>query len=146
MKATIIYQPSLRLVTAKSESFPGGNREAFDSIESRLKTLTGRRFYGLVYESEDEVHYYAGLVPDNEFEERKFTEFGYRIVEIDGGKCARVKLLDWTTKTDQIGPTFRAMIDEYGIDPARPQIEFYRSLTELHLLLSLPSKPRRRDS
>ena len=146
MKATMIKQSPLRLITAKSESFPDGNREAFDSIESRLKTLTGRRFYGLVYESEDGVDYYAGLVPDNEIEERKFTEFGYRIVEIDGGKWARVKLVDWTTKTDQIGPTFRAMIDEYGIDAARPQMEFYRSLTELHLLLPLPSEPRRRDS
>lgn len=139
MKATIIDQPALRLITAKSECFPEGNRAAMSSLESHLESLSGRRFYGLAYESADRMDYYAGLVPGDDIEERKFAELGFSIMEIDGGACARVKLLDWSSKIDQIGPTFSAMIGEHGIDPSRPQMEFYRSMSELHLLLPVPS-------
>jgi hypothetical protein len=138
MKASIIQQKELRLITAKSKSFPGGNTEAFNSIESHLETLRGRKFYGLVSAVEKEMVYYAGLVPENEGEEERFVELGFSITEIEGGPCARVKLLDWQSKIEQIGPTFGAMIGEHGIDSSRPQMEFYRSLTELHLLLPIP--------
>lgn len=139
MKVTIIEQPSLRLISAKSKQFPEGNGEAMRSIESQLETLKGRKFYGVVYESGDEMDYYAGLVPEDDIDEQRFAELGFPAMDIKGGKCARFKLLDWSTKIDQIGPTFGAMIDEYGIDPTRPQLEFYRSLSELHLLLPIPS-------
>lgn len=138
MTATIIKQPKLRLITMKSAKFPEGNRDAFSAIESHLKTLKGRKFYGLVYESDEGMEYFAGLVPDSEIEERTFTALGFPITEVEGGACARIKLLDWISKTGQIGPTFGAMIDQYGIDSSRPQMEYYRSLSELHLLLPVP--------
>jgi hypothetical protein len=143
MNASIITQPKLRLITAKSAKFPEGNRDAFRAIESHLKTLKGRKFYALVYETEDGMDYYAGLVPDSEIEERRFAELGFPITEIEGGACARIKLLDWTSKTDQIGPSFGAMIGQFGIDTSRPQMEYYRSLSELHLLLPIsPEQPK----
>ena len=138
MEATFVNQAPLRLVTAKSNSFPDGNRAAFRSIESQLSTLRGRKFYGLAYESDGGLDYYAGLVPINEIEERRFAELGFPVVAIHGGSCARVKLSDWTSKTELIGPTFRVMIETHGIDHSRPQMEFYRSLRELHLLLPVP--------
>ena len=141
MKVTIIQQPHLRLIVAKSEKFPEGNRQAFGSIESHLGTLKGRRFYGLVFPSGggEGLDYFAGLIPRDENEEEKFIALGFAIREVAGGPCARVKLLDWASKTEQIGPTFGKLIEDYGIDPSRPQMEFYRSLTELHLLLPVPS-------
>ena len=81
------------------------------------------------------MDYYAGLVPDSEIEERRFAELGFPLTEIEGGRCARVKLLDWISKIDQIGPSIGAMIEQFGIDPSRPQMEYYRSMSELHLLL-----------
>ena len=120
------------------KEFPRGNRAAFNAIESHLKTLRGRRFYGLVYGSESGMDYHAGLVPHHEIEERMFSELGFSITDVEGGPCARVKMLDWSSKTDQIGPTIGAMIGECGIDPSRPQVEFYRSLGELHLLVPVP--------
>ena len=101
-------------------------------------TLKRRRFYGLSYDSDDGMDYYAGLVPVSEVEEQRFADLGFFVKEIEGGPCARVRLLDWSSKIDQLGPTFGAMIDEYGIDSTRPQMEFYRSMTELHLLLPVP--------
>jgi len=139
MKATIIQQSSLRLITSKSKHFPDGNRDAMVAIESQLESLRGRMFYGLAYESEAGIDYYAGLVPSDEDEEGRFAGLGFPIKEIEGGACARVKLLDWRLKIDQIGPIFGAMIGEHGIDSSRPQMEFYRSMSELHLLLPVPS-------
>lgn len=138
MNATIVTQPKLRLITSRSAKFPEGNRAAFRSLESHLKSLKGRKFYGLVYGTGDSMDYYAGLLPDNEIEERRFADLGFPIIGIEGGRCARMKLLDWTSKTDQIGPLIGAMIEQFGIDPSRPQMEYYRSLSELHLLLPIP--------
>lgn len=138
MNVSIITQPKLRLITARSTKFPEGNPDAFRAIESHLKTLKRRKFYALVYETEDGMDYHAGLVPDSEIEERRFAELGFPITEIAGGVCARIKLQDWQSKTDQIGPSFGAMIAQFGIDTSRPQMEYYRSLSELHLLLPIP--------
>ena len=133
---TVIQQPRLKLIVAKAESFPDGNKEAFDILESHLSTLKDRKFYGLCYPGDDgEMGYYAGLVPHHEIEERKFADLGFATREVEGGPCARVKMLDWLSKTDQIGPTFGEMIEKHGIDPSRPMMEFYRSMKELHLLL-----------
>ncbi len=138
MNSTVIKQPTTRVIVVKSASFPDGNGAAFNALETRLKTLKGRKFYGLVYPAKDELDYYAGLVPDNEIEERRFAELGFPIRTIDGGRCARVKLMNWTTKTDQIGPLINALIEQYGIDRSRPQMEYYRSHSELHLLVPIP--------
>lgn len=140
MTSTIIQQPALRLITARSAKFPEGNRAAFNALEAHLKSLKGRKFYGLVYETESGLDYHAGLVPDNEIEERRFAALGFPITEIPAGACARVKMLDWSSKTAQIGPSFGAMIQQHGIDPSRPQMEYYRSFTELHLLLPVPRR------
>lgn len=140
MNISLVRQPRLRLITAKSESFPEGNRAAFAAIEAHLKSLSGRKFYGLVYESEAGMEYFAGLVPDNEIEERRFVALGFPIIEIEAGRCARTKILDWMRHTDEIGPAFGAMIGKHGIDPSRPQMEYYRSLSELHLLLPVPTR------
>jgi hypothetical protein len=79
MHATLITQPKLRLITSKSAHFPEGNRAAFQALESHLKSLKGRKFYGLVYETDDRMDYHAGLVPDNEIEERRFAALGFPI-------------------------------------------------------------------
>lgn len=138
MNISLVRQPRLRLISAKSESFPEANRAAFAAIEAHLKSLRGRKFYGLVYESEAGMEYHAGLVPDNEIEERRFAALGFPIIEIEAGRCARTKILDWMRHTHEIGPAFGAMIEKHGIDPSRPQMEYYRSMSELHLLLPIP--------
>ena len=137
-KATIIFQPALRLITSRSRQFPEGNRAAFLDLESRLETLQGRKFYGLVWESKDSLDYFAGLVPASSEEESRFQAEGFEVTEIAPGPCARFKLRDWISKTDQIGSIMGALISEFGYDSSRPQLEFYRSQRELHLLLPVP--------
>lgn len=127
MAATIIQQPALRLITVKARNFPDGIRAAWQEIESKRK-IKGRKAYGLI----DDGEYFAGLVSDGELEERVT---GLHVVEVAGGPCARMKVENWNQKTDQIGPLFAQMAAEHDVDPSRPSMEFYRSFTELHLLV-----------
>ncbi|MEQ1750625.1 MAG: hypothetical protein ABL974_14455 [Prosthecobacter sp.] len=127
MKSTLIQQASLRLITVKAKSFPDGIRGAWQEIEAKRK-IKGRKAYGLIFED----RYFAGLVSDGELEERVT---GLPVIEVAGGKCARVKLEDWQKNIAQIGPLFEQMAEEHEVDPSRPAMEFYRSFTELHLLL-----------
>ena len=136
--AAIVQRLALRLITCQSRSFPDGNREAFNEIESRLDTLNGRKFYALVYETDHGMKYFAGLEPESVDEERRFSAAGFGIREVEAGAWARVKLVDWESKTDQIGSIIGSMIAEFGCDSSRPQIEFYRSKTELHLFVPVP--------
>ena len=141
MNTTLIELPLLRLISAKSNQFPEGNSEAFASLESHLDSLTGRKFYGVLFQAKDGLDYFAGLLPNDETEERRFGDLGFPILEIEGGPCVRTKLYDWSSQTDQIGQLFGKMIDQFGIDPTRPQIEFYRSQQELHLILPVQDTP-----
>lgn len=93
-----------------------------------MRKIKGRKAYGLIFEDE----YFAGLVSDGELEERVT---GLRVIEVAGGKCARVKLEDWQSKLDQIGGLFAQMAEEHEVDSSRPAMEFYRGFAELHLLL-----------
>lgn len=136
---TIVQMEPLRLITAKSKRFPEGNRAAFVALEDPLETLRGRRFYGVVDGSESGLEYHAGLVPADDAEERRFAERGFETREIAGGAWARVKLFDWTEKLDQIGPMFGSLMESHDFDSSRPQLEFYRSDRELHLLLPVAS-------
>lgn len=127
MKSAIIQQPPLRLITVKAKSFPEGIRAAWQELESKRK-IKGRKAYGVVRGGE----YFAGLVSDGELEERVT---GLPVIEVPGGPCARIKLEDWRHHIAQIGLLFEQMAAEHTADATRPALEFYRSLTELHLLL-----------
>jgi hypothetical protein len=131
MKPTLIQQAPLRLITVRANSFPDGIRPAWQVLEGKRK-IKGRKAFGLIYDRPDGMEYFAGLVSDGDLEERVT---GLPVVEVGGGPCARIKLEDWSRQLDQIGILFGQMAAQYEVDPARPAMEFYRSFTELHLLL-----------
>jgi len=127
MRSTVIQQPPLRLITVKAQSFPDGIRAAWQELESKRK-VKGRKAYGVIRDGE----YFAGLVSDGELEERVT---GLPVIEVPGGPCARIKLENWQQHIAEISPLFEQMAAEHEADPSRPALEFYRSFTELHLLL-----------
>jgi hypothetical protein len=129
--SAIIEQPALRLITVKAWSFPDGIKAAWRAIEER-RAMKGRKAYGLIYSSVRGMEYHAGLVSDGELEERVT---GLPVIEVPAGPCARMKLMDWNQHIEQIGPLFGQMMEEVDVDASRPAMEFYRSFTELHLLV-----------
>jgi hypothetical protein len=131
MNMTQIQQPALRLITVKARSFPEGIRPAWQELEKK-RVIKGRKAYGLIYAGAAGMDYYAGLVSDGEIEERVT---GLPVVEVPAGPCVRVKLMDWNQHVDQIALLFGQMIAAVQVDPDRPAMEYYRSFTELHLLV-----------
>ena len=111
-----------------SPSGPEGAKQAFNALESRFKSLRGRRFYGTFYEGEYRAC--VAIQPDDNPE-------GLRLETstIPGGKYVREKLMNWTRRVPEIGKIFKQMGEEYSCDPDRPSIEYYKSQFELHLLL-----------
>jgi predicted transcriptional regulator YdeE len=135
IKATTVQMPDLHLVVVRASL----DREpeikiAWRTLESKLPSLKGRKFYGVCCKEESGFAYYAGLEPVDTQE----TELlGFSTLTVKGGKYARVRLADWHNHTDQIPLIFENLQKTFRTDPDRPVIEHYRSHSELHLLAPL---------
>lgn len=139
MNATLADHPPLRLLARKATSFPEGIEEAYDTLEDRLPTVLGRRFYGVSYRTPAGIEYHAGVVPDSEREER---ELGLPILEIPAGRCASVTLTDWLGRTERIGECVRELSAQFGRDPLRPTLVERRSMREIRILVPVPADAR----
>lgn len=133
-KATIVDQAAIELVLCRANEFPAGIKDSWRRLEARLSSLRGRKFYGLTYFENGELVYYAGVQPLNEEEA---ASLGFPRITLKGGKYARVKLMDWNKYADEIGPIFDELMEEYKKDPNGPTVEFYRSQSELHLMIPI---------
>jgi len=133
-KATIVDLPDAKLMVSRADEFPSGIKAAWDRLESKLPSLKGRKFYGLTICEDGELAYFAGVevVSDQEA-----SSLGFPTMMIRGGKYARAKLLDWSNHTDKIGEIFGELMRDFPMDPNGPSVEFYRSQSELHLLVPL---------
>jgi len=107
-----------------------GIKGAWDKLEAPLPTLKGRKFYGTYLNGE-----YRACVALHKDDDP--AALGLDAWVIPGGAYARRKMVNWSEHADEIGATFAAMAEEYPGDPTRPSIEFYRSQTELQLLLPI---------
>jgi predicted transcriptional regulator YdeE len=119
-KATIVDLPDLRLMVTRGDEFPSGIRAAWDRLESRLSSLKGRKFYGVVLCEESQMVYYAGVEPASEEE---VSLLGLATMIVKGGKYARAKLLDWPNHTNKIGEIFAELMRDFGVDPKGPTVE-----------------------
>ena len=133
-KATLVDLPDIHLVVSRADEFPSGIKAAWDRLESKLSSLKGRRFYGVTFCEGSQLVHYAGLVPANDEE---VASLGFPTMMIRGGKYARAKLFDWSNHTDEIGKIFDELMEDFQMDPDSPTIEYYRSQSELHLLVRL---------
>lgn len=126
--------PDLRLIVVRADEFPSGVKTAWDRLESRLSSLKGRKFYGVSRHEGSQMAYFAGVVPASDEET---TALGLPTMMIQGGKYARAKQLDWPNHTDKIGQIFSELMLDFPMDPNGWAFEYYRSPSELHLLIPL---------
>jgi predicted transcriptional regulator YdeE len=132
--ATVIEIPELHLVVSKAKEFPDDIKGSWQRLESKLPSLKGRKFYGLTFFKDGELIYYAALETEDA---KEITSLGFPVMTVDPGKYAKVKLQDWEKHGDQIGEIFEDLRSRYVKDSSRPDIEFYRSQTELHLMMPI---------
>ena len=133
-RATIVDIPALKLMVVRAEEFPSGLKTAWDGLESRLLSLKGRRFYGVSRYEGSQMVYFAGVVPASDEE---VATLGLPTISAKGGKYARTKLMDWPKHTDEIGPIFSELTQEFPMALDGWVLEYYRSQSELHLLIPL---------
>ena len=133
-KATIVDQPEIELIVCRADEFPASIKESWERLESKLVSLKGRKFYGLTFFENGQLVYYAGLQP---LDKEEAASLGFPTLKLKGGKYVRVKLPDWNKHADEIGPLFDELMETYKKDPAGPTVEFYRSHTELHLMIPI---------
>lgn len=114
----------------RSDGGPALSSKAFNKLESGLKSLKGRKFYGLI----NGDNYLAGVVINKEDNP---SEIGAEVGVIPGGKYFKEIINDWPHNLDKIKPTFEKMESEHKIDRLRPCMEFYKSQTELVLYLPI---------
>jgi predicted transcriptional regulator YdeE len=135
LKATTVQMPDLHLVVVRaSHDREPEIKTAWRTLESKLPSLKGRKFYGVCCKEGSGFAYYAGLEP---VDTKEIELLGFSTLTVKGGKYARVRLSDWHNHTDQIGPTIDDLHKTFRTDPDRPVIEHYRSHSELHLLAPL---------
>jgi len=111
-----------------------GPPEAMKRLESRLSSLKGRKFYGTFRLLPDGEEYFA-CVEKMPHDDPK--AMGLDVGTIPGGLYVRRKIFDWESVIAQgkLGSIFKEMVQSYPVDRSRPDIEYYRSMSELHLLV-----------
>jgi len=122
----------VKVMFVVSPGGPPGAGEAFDRLEARLPSLKGRKFYGTLLNGE----YRACVALEAQDAP---AAMGLETWTIPGGAYARRKLERWSERLPEIGQIFGALAAEYPRDPARPNVEFYRSQKELLLFMAVTS-------
>lgn len=133
-KVNISAVKDITVFRVKSENGPAGAKQAFDKLESTMHGLKGRKMYGVIYPKTNE--YFACVMLDEEHPD----DMGFERGTIPGGSYAKKKVKNWTSKIGEIGSEFQALKEacienSYKIDQVRPSIEFYRSFTELIIMI-----------
>jgi hypothetical protein len=138
-KTTIVDLPDIRLMVVRADEFPSGLQAAWDRLESRLSSLKGRKFYGISRYEGSQMAYFAGFVPASD---QEVQALGLLTMTIKGGKYARAKLLDWRNHTGEIRQIFDELTRDFPMGPDGWALEYYRSQSELHLLIPLAAPQR----
>lgn len=120
----------INVLCVSSHAGVKGSAEVFEKLESKLPTLKGRKFYGVLEGSPKNGIYRACVAQEPGDNSKEFEKW-----IIPGGKYGRAKIEDWEKHIESIASIFSEIADKYKTDPNRPCIEFYKSQKELILLL-----------
>lgn len=110
-------------------------------LEARLRGPRSRRFYGAFRLLREGEEYFACVerTPDDEP-----ATMGLEVAVLPGGLYARRKVHDWerVIAEGSLASIFHEMAKHCDLDLSRPYIEFYRSRTEIHLIVPVLGRVR----
>jgi hypothetical protein len=130
MAAQYVTLPDVRVMYVESTTGPAGAANAFDTLEARLPSLKGRKFYGTFQPPAGPYRACVAIEPTDDV-----AALAFQTCTIPGGKFSQAKIPNWEQHLPEIGKTFQRMSEENEHDISRPNIEFYRSQRELILFL-----------
>jgi hypothetical protein len=134
-----VERPEIQVLRVLADMKGGGPAEAMQKLESRLPSIKGRRFYGAFRVLPEGEEYYACV-------ERVASDdpVAMRLDEgrIPGGLYIRRKVLEWSKviAEGKLPSVSHDMVRHYEVDRSRPELEYYRSMTELHILIPVLSR------
>jgi hypothetical protein len=146
MSDTVLELQEIPVLRVKAEMARGGPSAAMQTLESKLPTLKGRKFYGVFRVMPDGEEYYACVAKTEADDPSKMRlETGV----IPGGRYVRRKIMNWekVIRDGQLPRMTQEFSQAHDADPSRFTIEFYRSQEELQLFVPLrgSSAKARRD-
>lgn len=130
----IAHLPAMQLMSIKVEPLRGGIITAFAHLQNTLPSLKGRLFYGTCRCVGTETERRACVVP---LVEGEFELYGLERIVIAAGNYAHAVLHNWQLEAPQRKDIFVDMAKHFTEDTTRPQIEFYKSQTEMWLYLPI---------
>jgi hypothetical protein len=136
-----VERSDVRVLRVRADMKASGPAGAMRMLESKLPSLKGRKFYGAFRLLDDGEEYFACV-------ERLPTDdphgMGLDVGVIPGGLYVRRKLSDWEKiiAAGKLGEHFHELIVTHQFDRSRPEVEYYRSMSELHLLLPVTGRNR----
>ena len=137
-----VRRETVEVLRVRADMRGMGPAEAFRALEAKLPTIKGRKFYGTIWMLPEGEEYFACV-------ERRPGELsgalGLGAGTIPGGLYVRRKIFDWerVVAEGKIQAVSENIRQEYSVDPSRPEVEFYRSGREPHLLLPVLSQEAR---
>jgi hypothetical protein len=135
----VVERSQVEVLRVRADMKGGGPAAAMSFLESKLPSLKGRKFYGAFRILEEGEEYFACVerIPSDDP-----NSMGLDVGVLPGGPYVRRKLYDWEAiiAAGKLGEHFEELIRNHPFDSRRPQIEYYRSMAELHLLLPVLSR------
>ena len=134
-----VERPPVQVLRIRADMKGGGPSEAMQKLESKLSSLKGRKFYGAFRILPEGEEYFACVEKAGSDDPAAMQlDEG----EIPGGVYIRRKVSDWTKviASGKLPAVSKDMIQHYDVDKSRPELEYYRSLAELHILIPVRSR------
>ncbi len=138
MSDTFVELGEIQVLRVRANMNSGGPAAAMQSLEAKLPSLRGRKFYGMFRVLPDGEEYYACVaqIPTDD-PDRMQLDTGV----IPGGWYARRRYPDWEKDLAGMGRNFEEMMHLYSVDPAGFELEYYRSQAEMFLFVPLRGPP-----
>jgi hypothetical protein len=139
MTDSYVERAEVQVLRVLADMKGGGPAEAMQKLESRLPSIKGRKFYGVFRILPEGEEYFACV---ERFVADDPAKMNLEEGRIPGGLYVRRKVFDWSTliAEGKLPSVSKDMAHYYTVDRNRPEIEYYRSMTELHILIPVQNR------
>lgn len=139
MMDSYVERPEVEVWRVLADMKRGGPAAAMQKLETKLSSLRGRKFYGVFRVLPEGEEYFACVEKAAGDDPRAM---GLDEGRIPGGLYIRRKVFDWSKviAAGKLPSASRDMVHHYDVDESRPEVEYYRSATELHVLIPVQSR------
>ena len=134
-----VERPTIQVLRILANMKGGGPAEAMQRLESKLPSIRGRKFFGAFRILPEGEEYFA-CVEKAASDDPSAMELEEG--QIPGGLYIRRKVFEWSKviADGSLPSVSKDMIRHYDVDKTRPELEYYRSMTELHILIPVRSR------